>query len=133
MIPFIVGFDILSHTIDEREQIKIVTLPKSAFKNSFFEYFRVDSMHIWQRITNYDTLLHLPQRVCLSVPIDLRIMALFRRLQNFMYIFSEHNFHNFNVSSMPKSTHCELSIGSLSEHSLSARNRIETCRLRQRR
>ena len=47
-----------------------------------------------------------------------------------MYIISGQNSHHFNVSSMPKSTPCELSVA---EHFLSAHNWIGTCRPRQSR
>ena len=49
----------------------------------------------------------------------------------YMYVTSGQNYHNFNVSSMPKSTPCELSSESLSEHFLGAHNQIVTCRPRQ--
>ena len=46
----------------------------------------------------------------------------------YMYITSGQNFHKFNVSSMLKSTPCELPVESLSGHFSRAQNRIGTCR-----
>ena len=50
-----------------------------------------------------------------------------------MYIIPGQNYHNFNVSSMPKSTSHELSVETLFEHFLSAHNGIGICRPRQSR
>ena len=58
-------------------------------------------------------------------------MAVFRRLQN-VYVYNlGQNYHNFNVSSMPKSTPYELSVESLSEKFPSDHNQIVTCRPRK--
>ena len=49
----------------------------------------------------------------------------------YMYIMLGQNYHNLNVSSMPKSTTCELSVESLSKNFLSANNWVGTCPPRQ--
>ena len=113
--------DIVPLTVDEQKHIKIYYYAKKFFKKKtrFYAYM-IENDKLWH-------IFQLPPWVCWSVPVDIKTVWLFWEVSKmYMYIILGHNSSKFNVSSMPKSNLCDLSIESLSEHFSSSHNWIGT-------